>query len=215
MAEQSRPRAVDLLFDLVACELFRVVEQQTDDLGVVVTFVPQFEREVVVAPNVFRNRTQPGEADAETGQPARAVSHLLPVRLPTRVLVRREQFEHLGLRRVISLQSPVTWEAPIISRSADAERGPFRAPGSIKKAASTSAAFDRRNRFRTALRNNERVLGSRAKSTGKVLLTGMWRAVLLRRNSCIARHAASALRKDSRCVSHDCFVVRVPCCRSC
>ena len=74
MAEHSWPRAVDLLFDLVACELFWVVDEQTYDLCVVVAFVPKFEREVVVAPNLFRNRTEPGEADAELVSP--------PVRSP-------------------------------------------------------------------------------------------------------------------------------------
>ena len=57
MAEHSWPRAIDLLFDLVACELFWVIDEQTDDLCVVVAFVPKFGREVVVAPNLFRNRT--------------------------------------------------------------------------------------------------------------------------------------------------------------
>ena len=97
MAEHSWPRAVDLLFDLVACEVPWVVDEQTDDLCVVVAFVPQFEREVVVAPNVFRNRTELGETDAETGEPACAVGHLLPVRLPPRVAVLLEQVEDLGL----------------------------------------------------------------------------------------------------------------------
>ena len=82
MAEHSWPSAVDLLFGLVACKLFWVVDEQTDDLGVVVAFVPKFEREVVIAPNLFRNRAEPGEADAETGQPACAVAQLLPARLP-------------------------------------------------------------------------------------------------------------------------------------
>src|SRR6185312_12805319 len=74
VAEHSWPRAVDLLFDLIACELFWVVDEQTDDLCVVVAFVPKFEREVAVAPNLFRNRTEFGEADSETGQPACAVA---------------------------------------------------------------------------------------------------------------------------------------------
>src|SRR4029450_10041336 len=109
------PRAIDLLLDLVACELFWVVDEQTDDLCVVVAFVPQFEREVVVAPNSFRNRTELGEADAETGQPACAVAHLLPVRLPPRVAVLLEQVEDLGLRHGTSLLSTdprqrATWQ---------------------------------------------------------------------------------------------------------
>ena len=115
MAEHSWPRAVDLLFDLVACELFWVVDEQTDDLCVVVAFVPKFEREVVVAPNLFRNRTELGEADAETGQPACAVAHLLPVRLPPRVAVLLEQVEDLGLCHGTSLLSTdprqrATWQ---------------------------------------------------------------------------------------------------------
>ena len=105
MAEHSWPRAIDLLFDLVACELFGVVDEQTDDLCVVVAFVPKFEREVVVAPNLFRNRTELGEADAETGQPACAVAHFLPVRLPPRVAVLLEQVEDLGLGHGTSLLS--------------------------------------------------------------------------------------------------------------
>jgi hypothetical protein len=115
VAEHSWPRAVDLLFDLVACELFWVVDEQTDDLCVVVAFVPKFEREVVVAPNLFRNRTELGEADAETGQPACAVAHLLPVRLPPRVAVLLEQVEDLGLCHGTSLLSTdprqrATWQ---------------------------------------------------------------------------------------------------------
>ena len=115
MAEHSWPRAVDLLFDLVACELFWVVDEQTDDLCVVVAFVPKFEREVVVAPNLFRNRTELGEADAETGQPACAVAHFLPVRLPPRVAVLLEQVEDLGLCHGTSLLSTdprqrATWQ---------------------------------------------------------------------------------------------------------
>jgi hypothetical protein len=56
LAEHSRPRVVDLLFDLVARELSWVVDEQADDLCAVGTFVPQCEREVVVAPYSFRNR---------------------------------------------------------------------------------------------------------------------------------------------------------------
>ena len=97
MAEHSWPRAVDLLFDLVACEFFWVVDEQTDNLCVVVAFVPQCEREVVVAPDLFRNRTELSEADAETGQPAYAVAHRLPVRLPPRVAVLLERVEDLNL----------------------------------------------------------------------------------------------------------------------
>ena len=68
----------------------------------------QFSREVVVAPNLFRNRTELGEADAETGQPACAVAHLLPVRLPPRVAVLLEQAEDLGLCHGTSLLSTDT-----------------------------------------------------------------------------------------------------------
>ena len=115
MAEHSWPRVVDLLFDLVACELFWVVDQQTDDLCFVVAFVPKFEREVVVAPNLFRNRTELGEADAETGQPACAVAHPHPVRLPPHVAVLLEQVEDLGLCHGASLLSTdprqrATWQ---------------------------------------------------------------------------------------------------------
>ena len=59
----------------------------------------------MVAPNLFRNRTELGEADAETGQPACAVAHLLPVRLPPRVAVLLEQVEDLGLCHGTSLLS--------------------------------------------------------------------------------------------------------------
>jgi hypothetical protein len=56
---------------------------------------------------LFRNRTEPGEADAETGQPACAVAHRLPVRLPTRVAVLLEQVEDLGPGHGMSLLSKV------------------------------------------------------------------------------------------------------------
>jgi len=75
------------------------------DLCVVIAFVAKLEREVVVAANLFRNRTELGEADAETGQPACAVAHLLPVRLPPRVAVLLEHVEDLGLRHRTNLLS--------------------------------------------------------------------------------------------------------------
>ena len=80
-----------------------------------VAFVPQCEREVVVAPDLFRNRTELGEADAETGQPACAVAHRLPLRLPPRVAVLLEQVENLGLRHRTSLltadpRQRATWQ---------------------------------------------------------------------------------------------------------
>jgi hypothetical protein len=64
---------------------------------------------------LFRNRTELGEADAETGQPACAVAHFLPVRLPPRVAVLLEQVEDLGLCHGTSLLSTdprqrATWQ---------------------------------------------------------------------------------------------------------
>ena len=53
MAEHSWPRAVDLLFDLVACELFWVVDEQTDDLCVVVAFVPSLSARSWSRPTCF------------------------------------------------------------------------------------------------------------------------------------------------------------------
>ena len=69
-APSLRERAEREGFDLVACELFGVIDEQADDLCVVVAFVPKRGREVVVASNPFRYRTKLGEANAETGQPA-------------------------------------------------------------------------------------------------------------------------------------------------
>ena len=53
VAEHSWPLAVDLLFDLVACELFRVVDEQTDDLCVVVAFVPHLSARSWSRPTCF------------------------------------------------------------------------------------------------------------------------------------------------------------------
>ena len=102
-------------------------------LCVVVAFAPKFEREVEVAPNLFRNRTELGEADTETGQPACAVAHLLPVRLPPRVAVLPEQFEDLGLCQGTSLLSTDLGALALIDGASKTRAGPGRDSRRIRR----------------------------------------------------------------------------------
>ena len=65
MTQHARPRAVDLPFDLVACELSRIVDEQPDDLRVVVAFVPELERELVIRLDLFGHRADVAKFHAE------------------------------------------------------------------------------------------------------------------------------------------------------